>query len=100
MYWTVRRAFLIGYAALGPGALAALWCAARGGPRGFLLFRMPAFDWASLAAILITGSAAAYFGLEGNRRARCFQTALYVLLILPVSVLLGFLFDMAVRFPG
>jgi hypothetical protein len=99
MHWTVRRAFLIGYAALGPGVLIALCCAARGGPRGYLLFRMPTFDWACFVTIFITGSACAYFGLEGTRRARLFQTAVYVLLIAPVSVLLGVLFDIVVFFP-
>jgi hypothetical protein len=54
---------------------------------------------ASFAAILITGSAAAYFGVEGKRRVRLLQAAFYVLLIVPVSVLLGFLFDIAVLFP-
>jgi len=100
MHWTVRKAFLTGYAALGPSVLTALYCAARGGPRGYLLFRMPIFDWACLATILISGSACAYFGLGGTRRARLYQTALYVLLIVPVSVLLGVLFDIAVLFPN
>jgi ABC-type phosphate transport system permease subunit len=100
MHWTVRRGFLIGYAALGPCVLILLCLAARGGPRGYLLFRIPNFDWACFAAIFITGSASAYFGLEGTVRARLFQTAVYVLLIAPVSVVLGVLFAIAVFFPN
>jgi hypothetical protein len=61
---------------------------------------MPTFDWVFFATSFITGSACAYFGLEGTRRARLFQTAVYVLLIAPVSVLLGVLFDIAVFLPN
>jgi hypothetical protein len=100
MHWTFRRACLVGYAVLGPCVLAALWCAARGGPRGFLLFRIPVFDAVCWSTILITGSAAAYFGLEGSWRARLLQTAVYALLIAPMSVFLGSALAIAALFPN